>query len=106
MTYANLRAALKALCPATYRRAAPAGSTRYIVTSRYGGSWILGDGVNLRRLPRVQIDVYWQAEDDALPDLVCQLLTVLDLGFDLVDEIYDEDLALYRLILQLEVDDA
>lgn len=103
MTYANLRAALKALCPATYRRAAPAGSTRYIVTSRYGGSLIRGDDIALRRLPRVQIDVCWQAEDDPLPDLVCQLLDSLSQDYELVEELYDEDLAFFRLILQTEV---
>ena len=103
MTYANLRAALKALCPDTYRRAAPHGKTRYIVTHRYGGSFLRGDDGNLRRLPRIQIDVCWQAEDDALPDQVCDLLDSLSLGYDLADEIYDEELALYRLILQLEV---
>lgn len=103
MTYANLRAALKKLCPDTYRWAAPHGKTRYIVTHRYGASWIRGDDGNLRRLPRVQIDVYWQMEDDPLPDLVCQLLNALNLGFELEDEIYDEDLDINRLILQLEV---
>lgn len=103
MTYANLRAALKQLCSDTYRIAAPAGKTRYIVCHRYGASFLRGDGVSLRRLPRIQIDVYWQAEDDELPEQVCDLLDALSLSYELVDEVYDDELALNRRILQLEV---
>ena len=103
MTYASLRAALRALCSDTYRRAAPHGLTRYIVVHKYPGSVIRGYDSAVKRLPRVHIDVYWQAEDDALPDLVCQLLDALGQAYDWIDEIYDDDFALCRLILQTEV---
>lgn len=103
MTYASLRASLKKLCPATYRRAAPRGLTRYIVTSRYGASLLRGDDAALRRLPRIQIDVYWQQEDDPLPDLVCELLDALGIAYELVDDVYEDDLALFRRLLQTEV---
>ena len=103
MTYANLRAALKALCPATYRRAAPRGLTRYVVTSRYGASLLRGDDRSLLRLKKIQIDVCFQEEDDPLPDRVEDLLDALDQPYELIDEIYDDDLALFRVVLQTEV---
>ena len=103
MTYANLRAALKALCPDTYRRAAPRGLTRCIVTSRYGAELIRGDDRSLLRLRKIQIDVYFQDEDDALPDRVEDLLDALDQPYEVIDEIYDDDLALFRVLLQTEV---
>lgn len=103
MTYASLRASLKALCPNTYRWAAPHGLTRYIMLHRYGANAIRGDDTRLHSFPRVQIDIYTQDEEDALPDQVCDMLTAAGMDYELTDEIYDEDLALFRTILQLEV---
>ena len=103
MTYANLIAALKTLCPDTYRWAAPAGKTRYIVCRKYGYSLLRGDDTALGRLPRVQLDVYWQAEDDELLDDVLDLLDAKSVGYDLQDTVWDDDLALFRGIITLEL---
>ena len=103
MTYANLRTLLKTLTPEVYRWAAPAGKTRYIVCSRYGYSQLQGDDSSVARLPRIQLDVYWQDEEDELFDDLLDLLEVNSLGYDLQDVVWDDDLALFRGIVQLEL---
>ena len=103
MTYASLRAALKTLCPDTYRWAAPPGKNRYIVCRRYGYSLLRGDDSAVARLPRIQLDVFWQTEEDELFDDLLDLLDANALGYDLQDVIWDDDLALFRGIITLEL---
>lgn len=103
MTYANLRTLLKALTPEVYRWAAPAGKTRYIVCRKYGYSLLRGDDSAVGRFPRVQLDVFWQDEEDELFDSVLDLLDANSLGYDLQDTVWDDDLALFRGILTLEL---
>ena len=103
MTYASLRAALKTLCPDTYRWAAPAGKTRYIVLRKYGYSLLRGDDSAVGRFPRVQLDVFWQDEEDELFDSVLDLLDANSVGYDLQDTVWDDDLALFRGILTMEL---
>lgn len=105
MTYASLLKALKAAAGgAAYDRAAPAGATRYIVGHTYGANSVRGGDRNLLNLPRVQLDVYAQTPDDSLFTAVCDLLDALDQPYEIVDTIYDDDLALFRWIFQTEVD--
>lgn len=103
MTYANLRTLLKTLTPEVYRWAAPHGKTRYIVCSRYGFAQIQGDDGAVARLPRIQLDVYWQSDEDELFDDVLDLLDESSLGYDLQDVVWDDELALFRGIVQLEL---
>lgn len=103
MTYASLRAALKELCRDTYRWVAPSGKTRYIVCRKYGYNLIRGDDGAVARFPRIQLDVYYQDEEDELLDNVLDLLDEQGQGYDLQDVVYDEDLELFRGILTLEV---
>lgn len=104
MTYPCLLDSLKAAAGgAAYDRAAPAGATRFVVGHTYGANSHRGDDRNLLNLPRVQLDVYAQTPDDSLFPAVCDLLDALDLPYDVQDEIYDDDLALFRWILQTEV---
>ena len=55
------------------------------------------------RFPRVQLDVYWQAEDDELLDDVLDLLDANSVGYDLQDVIWDDELALFRGVVQMEL---
>lgn len=103
MTYANLRTLLETLTPEVYRWAAPAGKTRYIVCRRYGYSLLRGDDSTVARLPRIQLDVFWQTEEDDLLDNVLDLLDANGVGYDLQDVIWDDDLALFRGVIQLEL---
>ena len=103
MTFANLKTSLETLTTEVYRWAAPAGKTRYIVLRKYGYSLIRGDDSGVGRFPWVQIDVYWQAEDDELLDDVLDLLDANSVGYDLQDTVWDDDLALFRGIITLEL---
>lgn len=103
MNYANLYEALTRLFSDTYDRAAPHGLTRFAVLSRYGAESLTGDGRNLMDFPRCQLDVWFQDPDDELPDLFCEFLSALDLPYQLMDESFDDELALFRVIIQLEV---
>ena len=103
MTFANLRTLLKTLTPEVYRWAAPHGKTRYIVCRKYGYSLLRGDDSAVGRFPRVQLDVFWQDEEDELFDSVLDLLDANSLGYDLQDTVWDDDLALFRGIITLEL---
>lgn len=103
MTYANLKTSLETLTTEVYRWAAPAGKTRYIVLRKYGYSLLRGDDTALGRLPRVQLDVYWQDEEDELFDSVLDLLQANNQDYALQDVIWDDDLALFRGIVTLEM---
>lgn len=103
MTYANLKTSLETLTTEVYRWAAPAGKTRYIVLRKYGYSLLRGDDGAVARLPRIQLDVYWQSDEDELFDDVLDLLDESSLGYDLQDVVWDDELALFRGIVQLEL---
>ena len=103
MNYASLLSALRLLWADTYDRAAPAGKTRFAVLSRYGSEPLQGDDRNLMDFPRCQLDVYTQSPDDPLPGEFCELLGGMCLPYQIMDEVWDDELALYRVIIQLEV---
>lgn len=103
MTYVNLRTLLKTLTADVFRWAAPSGKTRYIVCRKYALALLRGDDSAVARLPRVQLDIFWQSDEDSLFDDVLDLLDDNGLGYDLQDVVWDDDRALFRGIVQLEL---
>lgn len=104
MTLASLIEALKGLTSevwpySTRMRPQP----RYIVYQVYGASGQYGDNVNLFDFPRVQLDVYTQDPEDPLPGRVCALLRENGCAYEIIDQVYDDDLALFWSILRFEV---
>lgn len=103
MTYAFLKTLLAQLLPATFESVAPAGLTRFIVCQRYGLSPVYAGDANVWDFPRVQIDVYTRDPEDPLPDHVRELLRAWCAPYSVQAMTYDDETALYRTILQLEV---
>lgn len=103
MTTADLETALKTLTPHVYHLAAPAGKTEYIAWHRYGSAALIGDdGVRLH-VPKVQLDIIWQAKSDAFPDQIKELLSSLSLPWFEAYYGYDDEWSGMRCILQVEV---
>lgn len=102
MTFAALLDLVRKLIPA-YDTAAPHGLTRYVVGHMYGAESHYADDANLFDFPRVQLDVYTQSPEDELPWQVMDLLRAWNLPYTVVDMVYDDETALHRTILQLEV---
>ena len=105
MTYADLQAALEQLCPVTKTLAVPRGALRYVALSRYGADTLKGDDTSLAAFGRVQLDVCTQDPADPLPRRVAALLTACCLPWDVDAETWDDELAMYRTIIQTEVMD-
>ena len=103
MTYASLIDLLRQLHTDSYDTAVPAGLTRYIVAHTYGGNSVQAGDRNVWDFLRVQIDVYTQSPEDPLPTLVRELLQAWCCPYLWVDSYYDDETALHRTILQLEV---
>lgn len=103
MTLQELDTALKAVCPNTYELAAPAGATRAIVWHCYGASHLIGGDCTVVDVPKVQIDILYQQLDDSLADDVKEALRELHLPYEVQDDSYDDEYAIRRCILQLEV---
>ena len=102
MTYASLLTLLRQLCP-TYEEAAPAGLTRYVTASLYGSEAASGDDGTLWEFPKVQLDVWAQQPRDRLFGDVRDLLQAWSCPYQMIARVYDDDLAMFRMILQLEV---
>lgn len=103
MTLQDLDTALKAVCPNTYELAAPAGETRAVVWHCYGASHLIGGDCTVVDVPKVQIDILYQQLDDSLADDVKEALRELHLPYEVQDDSYDDEYAIRRCILQLEV---
>ena len=103
MTLQDLDSALRSVCPATYELAAPAGAARAIVWHCYGASHLLADDCTVVDVPKVQIDILYQQLDDSLAENVKEALRGLHLPYEVQDDSYDDEYALRRCILQLEV---
>ena len=103
MTLQELDTALKAVCPNTYELAAPAVATRAIVWHCYGASHLIGVDCTVVDVPKVQIDILYQQLDDSLADDVKEALRELHLPYEVQDDSYDDEYALRRCILLLEV---
>lgn len=103
MTLQELDTALKAVCPDTYELAAPNGATRAVVWHCYGASHLLAGDCTALDVPKVQIDIFYQALDDTLVDDIKAKLRELYLPYEVQDDSYDDEYALRRCILLLEV---
>ena len=102
MKLKQLEEHLQTVSPAVYRDKAPAGATEYVLYHRYGSHVAVGDDSVCMALPKVQLDIIWQA-DEELPDRVKELLCDLRLPGDEMDYGYDDEWASMRCILQLEL---
>ena len=97
--------ALTALCSDTYQVPAPPGLGRFVAWHEYAVSSLYGDDCNLLDVPMVQLDVYVQDPADALPGQIAALLQSWRLPYEIpVSGLmeYDDDMARYRTIFQLE----
>lgn len=103
MILQDLDTALKAVCPETYELAAPNGATRAVVWHCYGASHLIGGDCTVVDIPKVQLDIFYQALDDTLVEDVKAALRELYLPYEVQDDSYDDEYALRRCILQLEV---
>lgn len=103
MTLQNLSDGLKSVCSDTYELVAPAGITRAIVWHSYGATTLHGDDIVADQCPKVQIDVYWESSTDTLLRDVETFLTQSGQSYNVVDIYYDDEYALRRCILQLEL---
>lgn len=103
MTLQDLEAALKDVCPETYELMAPAGATRAVVWHSYGASHLSADDSTLLDVPKVQLDIFYQDLADYLVEDVKDVLRSLYLPYEVQDDSYDDEYALRRCIIQLEV---
>ena len=95
----NLKAAFKDV----YETAAPKGKHRYVVWQRYGRSSTFGDDRNQIDAPKVQIDIVTNVTDDTMPDDILAALWMMDIPYSVQSEGYEDELAAYRMILQMVV---
>lgn len=103
MTLQDLDAALRNVCPETYELAAPNSATRAVVWHCYGAAHLVGDDCTMLDVPKVQIDVFYQALDDGIVDEVKDTLRTLSLSYEVQEDGYDDEYAMRRCVLQLEV---
>lgn len=103
MTLQQFDSGLRQYCPEVYELAAPQGAQRYAVWHRYGRSSVHGDDRNQLDAPKVQIDIITQSLEDTLVDDICAALWLMDLGYIVVSEGYDDEYCACRTILQLVV---
>lgn len=96
-------AKLKEAFPDVYETAAPKGKQRYVVWHRYGRESVHGDDRNQVNVPKVQIDIVTNIQDDVLVDDICAALWLMDLSYSVESEGYDDEYTSFRTILQLVV---
>ena len=102
MKLKQLEEHLQAVSPAVYRDKAPEGATEYVLYHRYSSNVVIGDDSVCVAVPRVQLDIIWQT-DEELPDRVKELMCNLRLPWEEMDYGYDDEWASMRCILQLEL---
>lgn len=93
---------LQTVSPAVYRDKAPDGAVEYVLYHRYGSHTLVADDAVRLSLPKLQLDIIWQT-DQELPDRVKELLSDLSLPWEEIDYGYDDVWASMRCILQLEL---
>ncbi len=101
MNLSDLKTALELVTDQVFEREAPAGARRYIVWHVYNFEQIRGDDHAPLRLPRVQLDIYWQSRMDTILDELISVLDYYRLPFDVQDLTWDDERMLNRAILQL-----
>ena len=103
MTLQQFDANLKAAFPDVYETAAPKEKHRYVTWQRYGRSPVFGDDRNQLDAPKVQIDIVTNIPDDTMPDDILAALWMMDIPYSVQSEGYEDELAAYRMILQMVV---
>jgi len=101
MSLSDLETALKTVTDCVYEREAPAGVRRYIVWHQYNAQTVDGDDRAALRVPRVQVDVFWQQRIDTLLDDVLAVLDYWRVPVDIQDITWDDERQLHRAILQM-----
>ena len=106
MTCSELDAALRELADNVYKDAAPPGVYEYVVWAVSGYRTVLGDDGVQMRIPKVQIDLYSQADtadiEGGFFDTLLEGLDELGLVYSVQDVGFDHDAAAMRCIIQLE----
>lgn len=103
MTLQQFDANLKAAFPGVYETAAPKGEQRYVTWQRYGRSSAFGDDRNQIDAPKVQIDIVTNIPDDTMVDDILAALWMMDIPYSVQSEGYEDELAAYRMVLQMVV---
>ena len=103
MTLQQFESNLKAAFPDVFKTAAPKAKQRYVVWHTYGRSSQYGDDHNQIDVPKVQIDIITNVDNDFLVDDICAALWAMDLTYSVVSEGYDDEYCAYRTILQMVV---
>lgn len=103
MTLKEFDTKLKEAFSDVYETAAPKGKLRYVVWHRYGRSSVFGDDRNQLDVPKVQIDIVTDVNNDTLVDDICAALWMMDLTYSVESEGYDDEYNAMRTILQLVV---
>lgn len=103
MTLPEFKQTLEAAAPGLiYELVAPNGLSEYAVWHSYGPASLIGDDRVQLEVPRVQIDVIWQT-DDQLLITVKEALFDMAIPYVVVDYGLDDAWQAMRCILQLEV---
>lgn len=103
MTLQDLETSLRAVCPETYELMAPAGAIRAVVWNCYGAAHLIADDCTVLDVPKVQIDIFYQDLADSLAEDVKGVLRTLYLPYEVQEDSYDDEYALRRCIILLEV---
>lgn len=103
MTVDELKAALSEACDVVDSWETSAGLTRYIVLSEYGAKTLIGSDAVRDEIPKVQLDICWQSDGDTLLSDVKEILTENQQTYTVADVAFEDELAVMRAILQLEV---
>ena len=103
MTLKGFENGLKETFADVYELAAPQDKKRFVVWHTYGRHSHHGDNRNVLNIPKVQVDIVTNREDDFLVDDIFSALWMMGLSYSIQSEGYDPDYNAYRTILQLEV---
>lgn len=74
MTYSELDALLKTVCPETYHLGAPEEVNRFVVWGETGAGGVSAGGRMLRMSIKFSVYIYTQDEDDSLVDEIIEAL--------------------------------
>ena len=103
MTLKEFVNGLKDAFPDVYKFPAPQSKKRFVVWQTYGRQIHYGDNLTVLNVPKVQIDIVTNQEDDILVDDIFAALWMMGLSYSIESEGYDPDYNAYRTILHLEV---
>ena len=76
---------------------------RAVVWNCYGAAHLIADDCTVLDVPKVQIDIFYQDLADSLAEDVKGVLRTLYLPYEVQEDSYDDEYALRRCIILLEV---